>query len=293
MKSKINIIPNSNNNKINNQNESAFYRIIFIGDSGVGKTQIINIYNNKLFQNEHFPTFGIDFQIKTIINNGKKINIHCIDTEGANFFEDTGKSFLINADSFIFVYDITSRISFNNINQYYENIKFALNDFENNCKKKIIYLVGNKFDLKINREVNENEAKELGNKYNAKCIEVSAKNAINIDKLFEYLIQDINKRGEMFDSGGNIKNNNIYKNMINLRSNDKLFNTNKNDGQYNENESRLNYETSSYFLKTNNFINSNNDYINNINNFQENKNNNNIKKSFYCYEQKTQKCQIF
>ena len=293
MKSNINIIPNSNNNNKNQQNESTFYRIIFVGDSGVGKTQIINIYSNKLFQNEYFPTFGIDFQIKTINNKGKKMNIHCIDTEGTiDFSKDTGELFLKKADSFILVYDITSRLSFNNISQYYEKIKFAINDFEG--KYKIIYLVGNKFDLKVNREVNEIEARELGNKYNAKYMEVSAKNGLNIDKLFEYLIQDINRRGEISNikNRGIIKNNNINRNIMNIRSNDSLGNTNRN-GLYNENESGLNYETSSYFLKTNTFMNSTNDYINNIYHYQGNQNNEKLKKSFYYYENKPQKCQIF
>ena len=196
MKSKKNIIPKSDIDK-NKQNESFFYRIIFVGDSGVCKTQIINIYNNKLFQNEHIPTFSIDFQIKTLTINGKKTNIHCIDTEGSNdFSEDTGKLFIKKADVFILVYDITSRQSFNNIYKYYNIFKFALNDLEEKYSKKILYLIGNKYDLKINRIVNENEARDLANKYNAKYMEVSAKNGLNIDRLFEYVIQDILKNSK-------------------------------------------------------------------------------------------------
>jgi small GTP-binding protein len=294
MKSKKNIIPKSDIDK-NKQNELIFYRIIFVGDSGVGKTQIINIYNNKLFQNEHFPTFSIDFQIKTLNINGKKTNIHCIDTEGSgDFSEDTGKSFIKKADVFILVYDITSRQSFNNLYKYYNIFKFALNDLEEKYSKKIIYLIGNKYDLKINRTVNENEGRDLANKYDAKYMEVSAKNGLNIDRLFEYIIQDIIKREESSssDSGGNVRNNAIYRNIMSIRSNDSLRNTNR---LFTENESRQNFETSSYFLKTRNHLNANNDYINNINNYQENKNKEEYKKSFYYYqnENKQKKCIIF
>ena len=294
MKSKKNIIPKSDIDK-NKQNESFFYRIIFVGDSGVGKTQIINIYNNKLFQNEHIPTFRIDFQKKTLTINGKKTNIHSIDTEGSNdCSEDTGKLFIKKADVFILVYDITSRQSFNNIYKYYNIFKFALNDLEEKYSKKILYLIGNKYDLKINRIVNENEARDLANKYDAKYMEVSAKNGLNIDRLFEYIIQDIIKReeGSSSDSGGNVKNNAIYRNIMSIRSNDSLRNTNR---LFTENESRQNFETSSYFLKTRNYFNTNNDYINNINNLQENKNKEELKKSFYYYqnENKQKKCLIF
>lgn len=66
---------------INNNIDNIFYRLIFLGDTGVGKTQIINVYNNKLFKEDYMPTFSVDFQIKSIVMNGKKINIHCIDTE--------------------------------------------------------------------------------------------------------------------------------------------------------------------------------------------------------------------
>ena len=294
MKSKKNIIPNCKCDK-NKQNESLFYRIIFVGDSGVGKTQIINIYNHKLFQNEHFPTFRIDFQIKTLSINGKKTNIHCIDTEGSSdFSEYTGTLFIKKADVFILVYDITSRESFNNLYKYYNTFKFALNDLENKYSKKFLYLIGNKYDLKINRIIGEKEARDLANKYNAKFMEVSAKNGFNIDRLFGYVIKDI-IRGEesgSSDSGGNVKNNSIYRNVMSIRSNDSLKNTNR---LYKENESRQNFETNSYFLQTKNYINTNNDYINNINKFQENKNREEFNKSFNFNQNENQPkiCLIF
>ena len=295
MKSKKKIIPKRECD-INNQNESLFYRIIFVGDSGVGKTQIINIYNNKLFQNEHFPTFRIDFQIKTLSINGKKTNVHCIDTEGSSdFSEYTGTLFIKKADVFILIYDITSRESFDNLSKYYNIFKFALNDLEDKYNKKLLYLIGNKYDLKINRMINENEARNLAKQYNAKYMEVSAKNGLNIDRLFEYVIQDIVKReeGNSSDSGGKVKNNSIYRNVMSIRSNDSLKIPNR---VYTENESRQNFETSNYFLKSRNYINTNNDYINNINKFHENKNIEELKKqtyNFYQNENKPKICLIF
>ena len=304
MKSKKKEILKSKNNN-NNKNETTFFRIIVVGDSGVGKTQIINIYNNKLFQNEHNPTFSIDFQIKTLNINGIKTNIHCIDTEGSNdFSKDTGSSFVKKADAFILVYDITKVQSFNNLYRYYDDInKNLLNNLEANHKNKIIYIVGNKFDLRINRVVNEIDARNLAAKYNAKYIECSAKNGFNVDRLFEYIIQDIlkNHDNNSNDNLGNIKTNTIYRNVNSIRSNDNLKNTYRN-GVYTENESGQNFETTSNFLKTRNnyMFTNNNDYIsnNNINNYQNNYNYNynydfNRTYNFYKMENKPKKCIIF
>lgn len=273
----------------NNNNENIFYRLIFVGDTGVGKTQIINVYNNKLFKEDYIPTFSVDFQIKTIVLNNKKINIHCIDTEGSidNLPEYLGKTFIKKADAFILVYDITTKNSLNNLSNYY---KFSINDIEEKYNKKITYLVGNKYDLKNNRAVSEQLGQETANKYDAKFIEVSAKKSFTIKKLFDCIIQDIIKRDESSsssDSNGKA-NNNILSSVSTLRTNKSLKNSN---GSSNDNESFFNYETSSYFLKAKNSINENNDYINNLNNLQDIRNKEIMKKSIYYKTPK--KCFIF
>lgn len=215
MNNKNNIVLRMDNNK-NLENESNFLRLIFVGDTGVGKTQIINIYNNKLFQNEHFPTFSIDIQIKILNINGKKTKIHCIDAEGSKDISETvGKLFIKKADAFIIIYDITSRESFINIYKYVDYFKFALNNVERKYSNKIKYIVGNKYDLRTSRLISEIKGREMPNKYYAKYMECSAKNGLNVDRLFEYFIQDISRREESnsSDSGGNQKNNRIYKNV--------------------------------------------------------------------------------
>ena len=293
MISQITIL-NSENDK-NKSNETSFYRLIFVGDSEVGKTQIINLYNNKLFQNEYYPTFNIDFQIKTLNINGKKKNIHCIDTEGSLvsqvLTEYTGENFIKKIDALIIVYDITSRQSFNNIDSYYKILesKYSSKGLSDKFNKTIKYVVGNKFDLRINRVISDNEGRETENKYNAKYMECSAKNGYNIDRLFEYIIQDI-IRGESnnsSDSGGNQRNNNIIHKSIKKKSNDSERNNNL-YGINSDNESRQNFMTNSYFSKTGNFFNNNNDY--NINNI--NQNNEIQPKSFY-QNDGSRKCEIF
>ena len=262
------------------QNVSSFFRLIFIGDSKVGKTQIINKYNNSLYQEEYLPTYCVDFQIKPIKINGKKVNIHCIDTLGSmDFTPNTGTLFIQKTDAFIYVFDLTSRESLYNLQDYINIIKTALTDSEKIINEKIIYFVGNKCDLVMYRQVEENEGRLEANKYGAKYMEVSAKTGINIDKLFNSIIQDITtKKDEIsinsnsIDSGGgggaintNI-NNNI--NIISINQNSSNKNTNTNIININNN------------INTNNAITNNisNQIFKNVNNNIINTNiNNNIK----------------
>ena len=261
------------------QNVSSFYRLIFIGDSKVGKTQIINKYNNSLYQEEYLPTYCVDFQIKPIKINGKKVNIHCIDTLGSmDFTPNTGTLFIQKTDAFIYAFDLTSRESLYNLQDYINIIKTALTDSEKIINGKIIYFVGNKCDLVMYRQVEENEGRLEANKYGAKYMEVSAKTGINIDKLFNSIIQDITtKKDEIsinsnsIDSGGGgAINTNINNNINNISINQNSSNKNTNTNLININNN----------INTNNAITNNisNQIFKNVNNNIINTNiNNNIK----------------
>ena len=309
-------------------NESTFYRLIFIGDTEVGKTQIINRYNNKLYQEEYFPTYSVDFQIKSVNNDRKLINIHCIDTQGSSdFSQDTGTLFIQNSNAFIYVFDISSRESFYNLNNYYEIIKLAITDSEKMIAEKLVYLVGNKCDLVINRRISEAEGRLEATKYNAKYIEVSAKTGMNIDKLFNCIIKDLNEReknGNSIDQGGGIINKNIIQNnnivndknniindinYININNNINMNNINNNikenkDFNINtnthtnmiENEKNgLNYDSSTYYLKSNMSINNNNNFLKSINNnnFEMNNEKKEFKNTNFFSNYFSNKCQIF
>ena len=237
MKRKKNIISKSETEN-EREIESSFYRLIFMGDSEVGKTQIINKYTNKIYKEEYFPTYSVDFQIKAIKNNGRMLNIYCIDTEGSSDFSiNTGAVFIQKADAFIYVFDITSIDSLYNLKDYNDIIKSALIGSKKMTNKKVSYVVGNKCDLVMYRQVQDNEARSEANRYNAKYMEVSAKTGFNIDKLFNYVIQDIftnEEKSSSIDSGGgggildkNIYNNNNQINNTNI-INQNQINTNTN-----------------------------------------------------------------
>ena len=242
------------------QNVSSFYRLIFIGDSKVGKTQIINKYNNSLYQEEYLPTYCIDFQIKPIKINGKKVNIHCIDTLGSmDFTPNTGTLFIQKTDAFIYAFDLTSRESLYNLQDYINIIKTALTDSEKIINEKIIYFVGNKCDLVMYRQVEENEGRLEANKYGAKYMEVSAKTGINIDKLFNSIIQDITTKKDEISINSNSIDSGGGGGAINTNINNNINNISINQNSSNKN-------TNTNIININNNINTNNAITNNISN---------------------------
>ena len=242
------------------QNVSSFYRLIFIGDSKVGKTQIINKYNNSLYQEEYLPTYCVDFQIKPIKINGKKVNIHCIDTLGSmDFTPNTGTLFIQKTDAFIYVFDLTSRESLYNLQDYINIIKTALTDSEKIINEKIIYFVGNKCDLVMYRQVVENEGRLEANKYGAKYMEVSAKTGINIDKLFNSIIQDITTKKDEISINSNSIDSGGGGGAINTNINNNINNISINQNSSNKN-------TNTNIININNNINTNNAITNNISN---------------------------
>ena len=242
------------------QNVSSFYRLIFIGDSKVGKTQIINKYNNSLYQEEYLPTYCVDFQIKPIKINGKKVNIHCIDTLGSmDFTPNTGTLFIQKTDAFIYVFDLTSRESLYNLQDYINIIKTALTDSEKIINEKIIYFVGNKCDLVMYRQVEENEGRLEADKYGAKYMEVSAKTGINIDKLFNSIIQDITTKKDEISINSNSIDSGGGGGAINTNINNNINNISINQNSSNKN-------TNTNIININNNINTNNAITNNISN---------------------------
>ena len=160
-------------------------KLMVLGDSDVGKSSIINKYCKNEFLSRHITTVGLDFQIKDIIFNNKKLKVQIWDTAGQERYHVISKNFFKGSDGFIIIYDITNRASFNNINNWVEQI----NSFCDNNAKCIIF--GNKNDLNGQRKVEINEGKELAQKYKYNFIETSAKEGNNLEEGFKKIILNI------------------------------------------------------------------------------------------------------
>jgi small GTP-binding protein len=161
------------------------FKILSIGESGVGKTCILLRYTDNKFSKNHLTTIGIDFKIKTIGHLNKKIKLYIWDTAGQERFKNVAHQYYNGSDGIFLVFDLTDRTSFDKVTEW---IKQILNY---NLEEKIaIILLGNKVDSE-KRVVNQEEANDLANELGIKYLETSALSNYNLDKAFNCMVEEI------------------------------------------------------------------------------------------------------
>lgn len=160
------------------------FKFIMVGDSGVGKSNISSRFIKNQFDIGSKTTLGVEFFTKDIIINQKNVKVQLWDTAGQERYKSIVTSYYRGAIGIILVYDISNRISFN-------NLRFWLQQIETYCSNNIkILIIGNKNDL-INREISTEEGKLFSNQLGALFMEVSAFNNYNICESIELLVNSI------------------------------------------------------------------------------------------------------
>ncbi|CAF0724151.1 unnamed protein product [Didymodactylos carnosus] len=157
-------------------------------DSGVGKTCVLLRFCDSAFSTTFISTIGIDFKIRTIDLEGRKIKLQIWDTAGQERFKTITSSYTAyyrGAMGIMLVYDITSEKSFDNIKNWIRNIEeHASADVER-------MLIGNKCDMADKRQVGREKSEQLAIEYGIKFMETSAKANINVEEAFTTLAKDI------------------------------------------------------------------------------------------------------
>jgi len=145
-------------------------KVIFLGEAGVGKTNLINITMGIAFNEEEAATSSASFSTKKISVRGKDYTIKLWDTIGQEKFRTLTKLFYTNAKIAIFVYDITQKDTFEEIKNYW------VKDVEEKLGKDIIKgIVANKIDLFMNEQVTQEEGEEYAKSIGALFLSISAK----------------------------------------------------------------------------------------------------------------------
>ena len=165
------------------------FKLLIIGESGVGKTCLLLRFTDDSFTANHLTTIGIDFKIKIININQKNIKLQIWDTAGQERFRTITKTYYKGAHGIILTYDVTDQNSFKNIRNWIKQIE--ANAQTNVCK----VLVGNKCD-KPDRTVTEEEGKKLAEDFKMSFFETSAKTNQNVNEVFEFLTKEILKTNE-------------------------------------------------------------------------------------------------
>ena len=185
--------------------ESIIFKIITLGESGVGKTSILRRFLYKLFDSNSISTIGLSFAFKDIIlKNKEKVQLKLIDTGGQEKYRALAKSYFKNAEGVFFVYSIDNEESF-------ENIKEWINLFNENRSVKEgipLFLVETKNDLE--RVVDEEKSQQFAKENNLQWISTSSKDNINIEKLFEDMAESMyneyRKKNNLTQKNIHIKN---------------------------------------------------------------------------------------
>ena len=164
-------------------------KILLIGDSSVGKSSILLKYIEDKFSENYVSTIGIEYKIKTLIINGKKVLLRIWDTSGQERYRSITQNFYRNANGILFIFDITNRESF-------ENIKNWIIDSDSADNEVIKVLVGNKIDIDENRKIDNDIVKKYAEKKGMKYFETSAKEGINIDIVFRKIAELILSKSE-------------------------------------------------------------------------------------------------
>merc|ERR1712032_667118 len=152
-----------------NKNYDHLFKLLLIGDSGVGKTCILFRFSDDAFNTTFISTIGIDFKIKTIDINGKRVKLQIWDTAGQERFHTITTSYYRGANGIMLVYDITNAKSFDNIHNWLRNIEqHASEDVEK-------MLLGNKCDMEDKRVIPKQRGEMLAREHGIKFFETSAK----------------------------------------------------------------------------------------------------------------------
>jgi len=144
-------------------------KIVFLGDSGVGKTNIMSRFTHNAFDINTRPTLGVDFGIKTIAIGSRIFKLQLWDTAGQERYKSFTTTYFNDAVGLIIVYDITNRESFYNVESW---MKLALQSLDEVDTQ--FMLLGNKLDHESQRAISTNEGQELADRLNMLFMEVSA-----------------------------------------------------------------------------------------------------------------------
>ena len=172
------------------------FKILTIGESGVGKTCILRRFVENKFLKNHLATIGIDFKTKTLNINNQEIKLKIWDTAGQERFRNITTQYYKGADGIVLVYDVTDEAS-------YEKIKDWMDQILSNTQQEEIGLVllGNKCDMEP-RNVTEDQGKKMAEELKISYFETSALNGQGIKEAFEQLTRDIMKKKGVGDGSG-------------------------------------------------------------------------------------------
>ena len=163
------------------ENYDFIFKVLLLGNSDVGKSSLLLRYVDSVWSDTFVPTIGVDFKVKTIDIDGKKVKLQIWDTAGQERFRTVVSTYFRGAHGIFLIYDITNRDSFKNLENW-------LIEIEKNASENVLkILIGNKNDLEDERDISPDEGKSFANRNGMQFMETSAKMNTNVNEAFETL----------------------------------------------------------------------------------------------------------
>ena len=170
------------------ENYEMMFKVVLVGDSFVGKTNIMSKYLKNEFHEDSKATVGVEFGSKQFTIEGHTIKAQIWDTAGQERYKAITSAYYKGAKGAFIVYDITRKNSFESVEKWVSDVT-AVAD-----KKITIVLIGNKSDLEDQRQVTKEQAEEKSNKLEIAFLETSALSGENLEKAFEMMINEVYKK---------------------------------------------------------------------------------------------------
>jgi len=172
------------------------FKLLVIGDSGVGKSCLLLRFADDTFIESYIATIGVDFKIRTIRLGESVVKLQIWDTAGQERFRTITAAYYRGSHGIMIVYDVTDRDSFDHVRQWLGEVeKFAAEGVTR-------FLIGNKCDLSDQRAVTYEEGQELAAAYDLKFLETSARGNHQVDDAFFLLADEIKSKVQMGNTGG-------------------------------------------------------------------------------------------
>ena len=157
------------------------FKVLLIGNSDVGKSSLILRYVDQIWNDVFVPTIGVDFKVKSLQIDNKRVKMQIWDTAGQERFRNVISSYFKGAHGILLIYDISARDSFKELENW-------LGEVERNATPQVLkILIGNKCDLDEQRQITVDEGEAFAARNGMKFIETSAKNNTNVNEAFEAL----------------------------------------------------------------------------------------------------------
>jgi len=161
------------------------FKVVLIGDSGVGKSNLLSRFTRNEFNLESKSTIGVEFATKSIQVDAKTVKAQIWDTAGQERYRAITSAYYRGAVGALLVYDISKHVTFENVERWLKELR---DHAEQNI---VIMLVGNKSDLRHKRAVTTEDAMAFAEANNLAFIETSALDATGVDEAFRQILTEI------------------------------------------------------------------------------------------------------